>query len=72
MWVKIPLTINSTEPAREINSAIYYAFQLYNFYSENRLEEKSAGAQQKALNRRLKALQKQVIFGRQMSGISFW
>ena len=53
MWVKI-------SPTKDINSAIFYAYELLKFYQEN-LENKSASAQQRALARKLKSLKEQVL-----------
>ena len=53
MWVKI-------SPTKDINSAIFYAYELLKFYQEN-LENKSASAQQRALARKLKGLKEQVL-----------
>ena len=60
MWVKIKIP-KSTEPVKQINRAILNAQKLTEYYVESNLEQKSPGACQKALCRKLKNLQQQVI-----------
>ena len=57
MWVKIPVTGNNE---KEINTALYYAVKMVNFYEKGNLKDKSSSSKQKAAKRELSKLTKQV------------
>ena len=56
--MKIPLMGNNE---KEVNTALYYAVKMVNFYEKGNLKDKSSSSRQKAAKRELSKLTKQVL-----------